>query len=66
MSNLVDTQPMLAQKLASGATYVTGGGLVIGDVMNYLGDNSGAFGVILGALTFLTNWYYQHKRDREG
>jgi len=65
VSNLVDTQP-IAQKIASGATYATGGGLVIGDVMNYLGENASAFGVILGALTFLTNVYFQYKRDREG
>ncbi len=57
--------PALSQKVATYSTYAVGANLVIGDVMDYLGDHASAFGVIIGFMTFLTNVYFQWKRGRK-
>jgi len=47
---------------ATKATYVIGGTLVVGDLMSYLDAHAKAFGVIIGAATFLANIYFQYLR----
>lgn len=56
---------VISQKLASIITYVLSGGLVIGDTMDWLNENASAMGVLIGLATFLTNIYFQSKRDRK-
>lgn len=51
----------LGQKVAAGISYATGGGLVIGDVLDFLDHYAGAFGVLIGLGTFFVNWYYARK-----
>ncbi|MGZ5053327.1 MAG: hypothetical protein ACXWAT_00130 [Methylobacter sp.] len=43
----------------STGSYAIGGALVVGDWLSILDDHAAAFGVILGALTFLTNLIFQ-------
>ena len=45
--------------IATLSTYVTSGTLVAGTYMDYLNAHAGAFGVILGAATFLVNVVFQ-------
>lgn len=45
--------------IATAATYATSGTLVAGSYMDYLNDNAGAFGVLLGLATCLTNFLFQ-------
>ena len=56
-----------AQRLASGLTYTVSGGLVVGDVLQFLNNNAGAVGAVMAMATFVMNWYYQHqRRKRDG
>lgn len=48
--------------VASAISYITSAGLVVGQIFDFMNQNAGAFGVILGFLTFFINWHYQHKR----
>lgn len=41
------------------STYTVSGGLVAGDWLSILDNHAAAFGVLLGALTFLTNLVFQ-------
>lgn len=50
--------------IAKVVAYSTSGTLVLGDYMDYLNDNAGAFGVLIGFCTFLVNWRYQHKNQQ--
>lgn len=57
----------VAQRLASGLTYAVSGGLVVGDVLQFLNNNAGAVGALMAMATFGMNWYYQHqRRKRDG
>jgi len=49
----------IASAITTSATYITSGTLMAGDYMNYLDDHAGAFGVILGLITFLSNLLIQ-------
>lgn len=42
--------------------YAIGSGLYIGNTMHYLNDNAGAFGVIIGFLTFFAQVYFGTRR----
>lgn len=56
-----------AQRVTSGLTYAVSGGLVVGDVLQFLNNNAGAVGAIMAMATFAMNWYYQHqRRKRDG
>ena len=46
------------------ATYSVSGGLVVSDWLSILDHHAGAFGVVLGALTFLTNVGFQWLNHR--
>ena len=49
----------------SGITYYISGGLILGNLVNFvtvLDTHAGAKGSILGVLTFATNFYFQRKR----
>ena len=51
-----------AQAIAStvsAATYSISGALVMGDWLSVLDSHAAAIGVILGALTFMTNFVFQ-------
>ena len=53
-------------EIVSRISYITSGTLIFADVTNlltYLDTHAGAFGVILGFMTFLVNWFYQHRRE---
>lgn len=54
----------LTQKLATLLSYATGAGLLLGDAINFLNDNAGAIGALLGIATFSTNFYFQYKRSK--
>lgn len=57
----------VAQRLAAGLTYTFSGGLVVGDVLQFLNNNAGAVGALMAMATFGMNWYYQHQRqNRDG
>ncbi|WP_010323016.1 HP1 family phage holin [Marinobacterium stanieri] len=56
-----------AQRVAAGLTYTVSGGLVVGDVLQFLNNNAGAVGAVMAMATFAMNWYYQHQRNnRDG
>ena len=46
------------------ASYTISSGLVIGNIMDYLNNNAGAFGVILGFMTFLGQLYFNWIKHR--
>ncbi len=48
-----------AAKGVSAATYSISGGLVLGDLLTVLDNHAASFGVILGAMTFMTNFIFQ-------
>ena len=50
--------------IATASTYAASGGLVIGDYMQYLNNNAGAFGVGLGVATYFTNLHFKIKNSR--
>ena len=61
----ISTQlPIVVGKAATGATYFTSAGLFIGSSMQWLNENAGAVGVMIAAMTFSVNLYYQHKRTK--
>lgn len=64
MDLLVVDGNYFAHKISTWLCYLGGSGLFAGSVMDYLGDNAAAFGVIIMALTYVTNFVFQFKRDR--
>jgi hypothetical protein len=48
----------------STGTYSISGALIVGDWLSMLDQHAAAFGVILGALTFLTNFVFQLMNHR--
>ena len=59
MDNFIDkVSSMLAP-----INYAIGSGLYIGNAMHYLNDNAGAFGVIIGFMTFFAQLYFGSKRQ---
>lgn len=57
----------VAQRIASGAAYTVSGTLVAGSwsgVLSWMNDNAGVIGVIIAFATYITNLYFQAKRDK--
>jgi len=49
--------------ITSAIAYASSGAVAVsGNILTTLNNNAPAFGVILGAATFLINWHYQKKR----
>ena len=61
---MIDQYLELKNLAAKSAAYLTSGTLVVGDYMEYLNNNAGAIGVMIGFFTFLVSWFYQHKNRR--
>lgn len=57
--NHVENAANAKSVLATAATYATSGTLVAGSYMDYLNNHAGAFGVIIGVATFVTNFVFQ-------
>ena len=66
VKNVIDEYGIVDKLITacSSTTYAISGGLVIGNCMNYLNDNAGAFGVILGFITFLAQAYFNWIKHR--
>jgi hypothetical protein len=47
----------------TGASYGISGALLLGDVMHWINANAAAIGVMLGFLTYLTNLWFNIRRD---
>ncbi|SEG15233.1 phage holin family protein [Marinobacterium lutimaris] len=62
----LDQHADAVQRLAAGLTYTAGGGLMLGDALQWLNNNAGAVGAIMVTITTGVNWYYQRKRIRQG
>jgi hypothetical protein len=57
----------LIEKISSACssiTYIISGWLCIGHIMNYLNNNDGAFGVILGFMTFLGQMFFSYLKHK--
>jgi len=49
--------------ITSAIAYASSGAVAVsGSILTALNNNAPAFGVLLGAATFLINWHYQKKR----
>lgn len=62
-AELLEHVAPLGQKISAGLSYTTGGGLFLGDMLNFLDSYAGAFGVLIATATYLTNLYYHRKRE---
>jgi len=51
-------------KTVSTITYSVSGGLVVGDWISILDHHAAAIGVVIGALTFITNFIFQLMNHR--
>lgn len=60
MSNHIES---ISGAISTG-TYAISGTLIVGDWLSMLDKHAAAFGVILGALTFLTNLVFQFMNHR--
>jgi len=50
----------LHSQIASKIGYSVSAWLIAGRVLNFLNAYAAAFGVMIGILTFIINWRYQH------
>lgn len=50
---------------ATGTTYVASGAVCVNEVMKYMDQHAAAFGVMIGAITCITNFVskWLHRRD---
>ena len=47
------------------STYTISASLMVGEAWNFLNDNAGAIGACIAILTFITNIFFQIRRDRK-
>lgn len=53
-------------KVGAWLTYFFSGGLMLGDAMDWINDNTGVVGLVLGLISLAINWYYKHKESKQG
>ena len=51
----------IIEKLAAIATLSASAGLIIGNIMGFLNDNAGGFGVIIGFTGLSIKYYFERK-----
>ena len=57
----MDNHTTLLAKFWAFISYGFSGGLVAGDILNFLNENYGAVGAFGIVATFLLNWYYKRQ-----